>query len=796
MSEGNGAVELWGMRREINNEGVAELRPVGQASAVNLPAGWDVLRTWNNEAIVTKGLSIGVLRGGKVDECGERLPGEARCALPAGERLLVMCSEGAAYYDGERLEEATRDYPAASLCGVDDVELSVTVGARQLSQSYTGGTLAKRDADALTADMGDAYCRLCGEAAGQGVFLQPVLARYRLVDSCGRELFMSPPVLLMHSEGAQCCGSAALTSADRMVVDSYNLTAKSYHVELMLPAEDVAEVSRMEVLMTPLFHPYDEGMKGSAVLGRVSGASDDFVRVGLAGRQHGLGTVYRNNAARIIMNAIARIEQLEERVAVVERPFGGEARRIALNIAIEADPREDTRKIKRAMARAVKSRSHTATMLSRPHRLTAGCAATSSGAVAWGNVGCRRYCGYNPAIFASAVGDGAWRTLATVEFAPGKGVKRSDSGDGLSPQRLGPVLCYPAPDARRLTVISYHNGTNHKQTFELTGEASGRYAVYISPTMKPMELPACSPTVTVDIADDEGLSFESTVAYSSVEQPLDMIALSDTGSSVVAIAGRAGSDHSWDFGRSRFTLGCRSGVYSAGVSLATGATGLRSILSRGIERPDAMATGPDGEVYVVHDGIVLVPRSGAMRRISSDAAITALGYNDRQDELWGLRDDGNATIFCRRADWGSYNHTGAPAKGLAMGDNFRFTGYGAVYDPNEPADEACPIGLTLRGQFDGRYGMVKADRVQMAAQGSAIDLYIDINGQNVGGGRPFTLRSLELHGSLAGPIAAGMPRRPVRALEMKIEGRVSRDFTFHSISIDYERANSCNKTCR
>ena len=115
------------------------------------------------------------------------------------------------------------------------------------------------------------------------MLLQPALARYRLLDASGNVLFESAPVLVSHSGGAQCCDSVALGSSDRTTVDAYNLKAGTYHVELALPSMADSGVAQAEILMTPLFHPYDPAGEGMAQLGRADSSSSVFCASGPAG---------------------------------------------------------------------------------------------------------------------------------------------------------------------------------------------------------------------------------------------------------------------------------------------------------------------------------------------------------------------------------------------------------------------------------------------------------------------------------------------------------------------------------
>ena len=173
--------------------------------------------------------------------------------------------------------------------------------------------------------------------------------------------------------------------------------------------------------------------------------------------------------------------------------------------------------------------------------------------------------------------------------------------------------------------------------------------------MKPISLPECSPTVTV-AATEESVEFSDTVAYAR-RRPLDIIATADAGSEVVAIAGSGGGrNQAWGF-RSREVYNrlppCN--LQRRDKPLGSKATGLRTLLASGNLSADALAVGKDGEVYMAGNGISCLSRNGAVRRLSYSDEYVAVGYDGVRDELWALRREGKADVYCRRFDYGRLN---------------------------------------------------------------------------------------------------------------------------------------------
>ena len=784
MSDGKGAVLVENMRPTINSAGAMTLVPACAPTDYTLPQGWKPLARLLGSLLMSNGSTVGSLANNMALIATGELMGEARCCLNMGDKLLVMADGGASYATAAKVEAARRDYHPISLYSVDDVTLSAAVDTRTLSRTYTTGLFDKKDRDALIGDLSEAYRRLCADAAVQGAMIQPALAHYRLLDSRGDILFESAPVLLTHSSGAQCTENVALTSPDRVNINAYSLAASTWHLEVGLPSDSGSDVAMAEILMTPLFHPYDPSMEGTASLGRAGSSASTFAHVGLPGRERGLGTSYRTNARRIIMDAIARIEQLEERVAVINAPFSGDTRTVKIDIAVNPDPAADSSRIKSVLAKKVKSHSYADTMLRQPHTFSAGAVASSSGAVAWGNISVKRFVGYSPAIYAASAGSGAWNSISTVHFKGNKGVMRHDSGLQLAPAVLSPVICYPAPDAREIDIVCYYSGSNHRRTFGLSPEASGRYAVFIADDLRPFSLPACSPTVSVS-AEEEVIDFADTVAFAPAATPLDIAATVQTSGTVISLAGRSGSDQSWDFGRSRFTIGCTSSIYSAGVNLSSGVTGLRTILSRGILRPDAMAVSDDGEVYIAGDGITILPRSGSSSKITTRNDYPAVGYDSRSDELWALRADGTADVFCRRFGWGYFRMTCVNFERFENLGGLCLSADRKLFDPGVDSDAMCNVTIILKAAPSRRYGDVRPLALYLTAQGSDISGTLTAEGSSVGDLRPWLVRRADIDGTLAGPLRMALSSRGVRTLKAELRATVSRDFIFDSFTFAY-----------
>ncbi len=780
---GNGAIDAENLRPDTDNSGSVILRPVGLPSSTTMPDGYNAIARIGNRLIVTKGNKVGsiaVNSGGNPDISTNELPGSALCAITRDTSAIVMTTAGAVSVGADgTVDRLCRDYPAISLLAVADADVSASVGDRTLSKAYSNGLFDKKDSDALVGDLAGAYRHLCSEAASSGVMIQPALARYKLFDSKGNMLFESPPVLLTHAEGAQCTDTVALSSSDRQTIDGYTLTAKTWHLEAVLP-EAEGDVARAELFMTPLFHPYDTDSDGSATLLRAGVAGAPFCRVGLPGRENGLGNTYRGKSRRTIMQAIARIEMLEERVAVIINPFGNGARRIKVDIAVEPDPGLATARIKKAFTKRVAVRDHNNVILSAPHGFSAACAAESSGAVVWGNISALPYSGYPVGIFAAEVSDGVWRCHSAVYFEGNKGVERQERGETNAPSKLGPVICYPLPEARTMSIISYFDGQNHLATLDLSADASGRYAVYIAPDLKPFTPAASASTVVVTVTD-QSIKMPDSLAFADSSRPLDIKTIISTGSEAVALKGLRSGNQAWEFGRSHFTLGCRSGIYGIGVNINSGATGLRTLSQHGIDREDAIASGKDGDIFIARGNITRITRSGKAEIIADNQDYIAVAYDSERDELTALRRGGNIDIYSPAESGNYFRYTRITAEALKLFGNVFAVKGNMLYDlSTEIFSASNRINLHLRKNIRPDYRMADVAWLNVAMQTSQFDGSITINASGPGRLRPWLIRKAAVSGAIAGPVAIKLPCRAARAVELLIEGDVADDFVFDS----------------
>ncbi|MBQ8774154.1 MAG: hypothetical protein IJZ17_06780, partial [Muribaculaceae bacterium] len=127
------------------------------------------------------------------------------------DKVIIMTSQGpwTTQWDNDtaswsKLKHAS-DFDALSLIAYEQRQFSTTTPSRTLTGGYTrwSGQLTNEDIASLTADVGTAYQSVCKSAQLQGYYTRPVIARYRILDSRERQLYVSTPVVVAHSSGLQ-----------------------------------------------------------------------------------------------------------------------------------------------------------------------------------------------------------------------------------------------------------------------------------------------------------------------------------------------------------------------------------------------------------------------------------------------------------------------------------------------------------------------------------------------------------------------------------------------------------------
>ena len=162
-----------------------------------------------------------------------------------------------------------------------------------------------------------------------------------------------------------------------------------------------------------------------------------------------------------------------------------------------------------------------------------------------------------------------------------------------------------------------------------------------------------------------------------------------------------------------------------------------------------------------------------------------MGYDGVRDELWALRREGKADVYCRRFDYGRFEYPSCRLKVLCTSVVCTCLPVEKIYDTAVEMPGAVDVRLRLIAKPSDRYGMVRAHRVPHGRAGSTIEGSLSVQGRSVTGLRPWLIRRAQLRGVLAGPVVMNLVSREVRSVEISLDARVSDDFVFDSFTLLY-----------
>lgn len=786
------AMEIRNLRRGYDGS----LVPVGLYEQIGgLDGSWMPLGHIDGRLIAASGVSVKAVAVDGSDTApltssGE-LPGDALCAVPGPDgSLTVMTAAGPARISisGQQNLSVVRlsdSFPAITLMASDSVPVTADVAGRTLSRSYTSGRLGTADARDVIADLSAAYLHIAAESSAAGLFVQPVLARYKLRDRAGRLLYTSGPVLLCHTSGAQCCDAVDICSDDRTTLKAYTVTAQSWRLSATvgpISGSCSSEVASAEIWITPQFHPYNPDRSGTVSVGRAASADSVFLRVRLPGSQGGLGDNWKGRATRILMDAIARIDEIEERVAVISEPFAAGMRTIDIAVSPDPDAAAVSRRLSAALRSPVRRIPIEDVLLSPPHTFIAAVAASDASVVAWGNLTVSRYPGYPAQFFTARTGaEGTWRIYSKVRFCDGSSLARIDYGAGPMPNLFSPVLSYPSPDAVGIDMQITAGEATAMARFPLTPDESGRCAVFVSPTVRPFA-PVSESIPDIAFTQPPRDRFPDSVAIADAASPLSPAVTGRLGGGEIrALKECRISSQSWEFGRCRFIAGTVEGLYSVGVSANRKSLSLRHLFDGTVASQSSLAAAGSSVFALVGDNpaVVEIPASGSARIFAAADGYNALMFNCLRDELTAFRAEDGAQVFCLAENGDCYtrDETGV----VAVSGTYIITASGIFRTDYETAAR-MPVGIKYKiNPSVLNYRRITELGAFLCA--SDVSAVIGLEGAGITLGNPWPMLSAAIRGEVRSPLLFRPLARPARRAVIKFDGVVGDDFRFKTFRL-------------
>lgn len=774
--------------KNLRHDSSGCLVPVGQYQAIEgLDGSWLPLGRIGNRLVSsseTHVKAVPVDGDNSIGDAENALPGEALNAVSCQDgTLIVMTPAGPARITIEdeniKVTRLYDPFPPIILSATDSSPVTADIAERSLSRSYTSGRLGTADSRDVIADITAAYLHIAAESSAAGLFVQPVLARYKLRDREGHLLYTSGPVLLCHTSGAQCCDKVGIYSDDRKTLKSYSITAQSWKLSATFGAVTpgvAAEVATAEIWLTPQFHPCEPGGAGTVSVSRGATAGNPYLQVRVPGLQNGLGGNWKDRAAGLIRQAIARIDDIEERVAVITEPFVSTERTIDITVSPDPDVASVSRRLSAALKAPVRRFTIENVLLSSPHSFSASVAATDAAAVAWGNITIRRFTGYAAQTVMARKGTAAWRIFTKVRFSDGTSLARTDSGSYGAPDLFSPVITYPSPDAVEIDLQITVGGTVTTARFPLTPDESGRCAVYIAPAVKPFT-PKNEVISDISFTNPPQDHLPDIVAIADASDPLSIISSGRPGGGEIrSLEAFRIASQSWEFGRSRFVAGTTKGLCSVGVSANRRSLSLRNIFNGEVSLRNSLAAAGTSVFALAGNpaSLVEIPATGSARVYSGPDNYKAVTFNTQRNELTVFRADGSARVFCLDENGGSYTRSGEPV--LTATGNYIVTDTGVFRIDKETAAR-MPVTISFFiAPCASDYGRITL--LEGFINSSNVNASLKLEGCGVSASNRWLMLKADIRGEIRSPVIVHPVARPVRSAVITFEGIVSSDFRF------------------
>lgn len=590
-----------------------------------------------------------------------KLPGKLLLAVTSAKGVirLLLSHQPDQYmtYDTDlrvTFHGAMPELPAIRIVASEYNTLSGRVPSVKLSGTSpvtSGSRLSAADNRQLTGALVATYDLLRQQAKELNYHVQPMMARYRLLDAAGSTIGVGPTIPVSVPEGFSATGSIMQVSDDNLqTLGEGRIEMKVYRPAVVAPAPLPEPwnrlVSKLVVEVTGEIEPLSR--EGEAPHGIQRDAASGKVTVTSRLPGFANGTVV--DKARFRRLGMEGMKSPLHMAAEFNTPFDGgigEPGTIHTFTAAEGNP-----------ATPSTAADLTPTAVGRSWS-----AALEAGEVTVLCNPCRNQPeGWSPDCFIASRDSGegtVWRMAFSVTLSTPAGtvrVKRETGGLGNAPTSLSPVLTFPSSEATELTV-SYLSpgGTVYEESFPLTPVPEMELACHVSPGLERISL-----TKTVEAYLPQGVELppyrEEGVAeiYSTADLGLrlDRRRLGSGRIHAVKVAPRSGSG--WDFSRLKLLFFGEEGTSIATLDSSGKFRSFAPVDNRPVRSPEAVceATGTSGACLLLRAGDDLVSISGQkattlkaslstlLHRYPSFGENLSIGWEETRHELWLSPADG------------------------------------------------------------------------------------------------------------------------------------------------------------
>lgn len=734
-------------------------------------------------------------------------PARLLCSMPVDGGFLVMTEGGPArltMVDGSWTFVADSALSASGvrLDAIDCGELSAwtdPLTLKDVTLDRDGSTIGTSGRRQLTATLCEGYERLAELAMSGSMWIQPVVARFHLVNKLGERLYSSVPIALSAPGGWQSAGTLSAVcsvASDSLRVPSVALKANAFRLGLTVDAETTQRlqaggVSAVELTVTPQIQPFDPTLSAPYRIVRPTSA-EPLLEVTLPGATADFSSLnsVRADLVRQVMGAVG---SLERREALYGLGYYGTRQ---IHRGLRLPPKIEISKITRAVSGngiAADAGAVDVGLLGRiqlPNRFLARTVACVGDTVGWADITPLPATDVNLAELCGQWSGGAFNGVLTVGMTDGSEYRLPVAG-ASTPHAWRPSVSFPDSGARQLTIdILTDSGIRLHSGIALASDGSGERAVAISANLEATEFDAVtSPMPQADEASRVGERRPGAIVGCDRRNPLrPVVALECCHSPVVALHPAVRSQSSWDFSRCHLYALSLHGIYTVNLNAATARATATLIDSRGSDRRQASVRTPLG-VIALHRGQLLKISGSRVDTVATGLEGEEVAWDSEQQRIWTLDQTGRLQMIT--PDGLTFIEIPSPAdfEHIATVDNrLWLTDVDELYRRETSAEQAVSPALRPFA-WESRVGLPPGARLTAIAlhlSATQFNGSISLMGASSVGSPPRLLHRLKIRGRVDAPVVSRLiaPWRPLTAV--RIEGMASTDFKLTSLTLFYE----------
>lgn len=744
------------------------------APKIIAPESWSPLVRVGEQLFVTSGNTVGVISDDGVQQIAT-LPSAARCAYASQQYVTIMTGDGP--YIIRRENDGT-----FTDAGLKPDFGAIAVTAKLLSNYES--TVAACKVVNITPAVTAAYREIVETARLGGAFVQPVVARCRLLDADRNVLHVTAPVVVMLPEGATLAEPWQFVSDDDGVtVNAKTVSAHAYRLRVTvgdaIPSAWRKIVQTIEVQATPQFHPIDFSGDAEVALGRAIN-SGKAVSVTLPGAERGISTTRNLASAELLKRAIERFDSIAETAAYISNPFDGDGDTV-ITYAAPIDVADEADNLAAALSKTTPEHvSPSLARLSLPHTFTADAVAHSADTVVWAGIAPQRFVGYSAGIYASTFEQTACTGFIAVDFVNGERIVHSFSSN-IAPTTLSPLITYPSAEAVSMTIAIRVSGEDGMRTLTmpLAADATGMYGYYVAPNLLPISMQTSDALATPN-AVSAAHDMPGYAAICNDGAVPDVTAVANVADEVTAvIAARSGSS-AWEYRRARFYAFGNDGIKLLTANSARSECAVNLLDCRRIDNKYCVSDGGN-VVYALCSGEILQIANNTVKTVAQNVTGDRLAWIAADNEIVaGNTDDCEATHYCPDYAGCSYASTLVPrGPWLAVAGKAYAVVEGGLVDlsTRETSATTDVHWAAIHTVNTRKKALPAAVRWMLKASSFKGTLTVARMWLTGISPTPQTVSRMSVEGAIKSPITCRLHGHRSLDLQLVVDGSVSRDFT-------------------